>query len=239
MKVGVPKKSILDRINSEDGYKNYMKEKFISYGIPGSHELDKISKHDKDIPTSRTAQRIAKHISIKNGVLGKINNLEVFYRLFDIDYMDKRKSKEFSDNRIYIQRRNRIKECEMYKFLLKKFGEVNVHVQSPYFDGSLMRSDFKVYREDGTFFFVDVFYAKSHNGFLSMINSKHKKNINIDHQLFYVVMSDLYKSKEGVYSGNKEIMFEQETIDEHLKLKKNKMRKNEKVCGFEYFKSIA
>ena len=66
---------------------------------------------------------------------------------------------------------------EIYEILVKKFGKMSVHRESPYGDNSKERSDFEVYHKKGIFY-IDAFHPSSKQSFFSCLNFKIKRYNN-------------------------------------------------------------
>lgn len=110
-------------------------------------------------------------------------------------------------------------ELELYKLLVQKYGECNVHRQSPYVPDKMLRSDFKLFFPDGQSIFIDTFYPENKRSLSGCVSIKQNKLKNIDakQQIYFAVM-------------NKDMS--QEFIDMYVSMKKNKLPENIKVISY-------
>ena len=115
-----------------------------------------------------------------------------------------------------------IDDVRVYDLLVEKYGEVNVHRQSPYFTNKLHRSDFKIFQDKKEPFFIDIFYPANLRNLTSCLNLKQSKieKINVTEPVYFVVM-------------NSDIT--QPQIDTLLSRKKNPLPLNIKVFAFDNF----
>lgn len=154
------------------------------------------------IPSSRTIQR----------KFGGIKTLRKLIGLADED-IDQRSGTQRLSRITEMGERSFENENEIYKKLCTKYGEKNVHRQSPYNNDRIFRTDFKVYLPDGTKKCIDVFYPADRISLLGCINSKQKKveQLETNDIIYFVVM-------------NKEIT--QQMINTIIEHKKNKLHSN-------------
>lgn len=67
-----------------------------------------------------------------------------------------------------------IEQNKIYKKLLPIFREYYIHQQAPYGDNGRMRSDFKIFHSQGSFY-VDIFFADNLRNMTGCINAKLRK----------------------------------------------------------------
>lgn len=130
---------------------------------------------------------------------------------------------EYSSQRAHMinQRAHKI-EKEVYKYLIKIFGQPFVHREYFFNDDRRNRTDFYVYHNKGTFS-VDTFYPNSLINLNNCLNSKLSayKNLNIEYPIIFLMMNDLISEEE---------------ITSLIENKKNKLRPNQSIMTFKQFK---
>lgn len=131
---------------------------------PTSHDIDSLKeKHPHIFPSSRNIQR-------HGGII-------VFYNSLGLHYIDARTGIRRAKVATDAIKKSQSLDMEFSKRLVGKYGRSNVHLQSPYnSEGkTLHRSDFKVYKPDGSIFFIDLFFAQDMNSLMGCVNLKVKK----------------------------------------------------------------
>lgn len=99
-----------------------------------------------------------------------------FYKLLGLDYTDARTGSRRSQVAIAASKKSQSVDVLFSKRLVKRYGEANVHWQSPYNKGmSLHRSDFRVYKKDGKSFFIDLFFPRDIESLIGCVNIKLRK----------------------------------------------------------------
>lgn len=175
---------------------------------PTAQEIDKF----EFLPSSRSIQR--KFGGIVN--VRKQLNLSGQHNFTEGSHSSKRSFK--------INKRAHYTEKEIYRYLVNRFGTHFVHREYFPLDDRRSRVDFFVYHKQGAFL-VDVFYPDSRPNLIGCLNSKMNK----------------YKEAQNEYpviflQMNKEInSFELEDI---VKNKKNKLKRNQYLMDIESFKSF-
>jgi hypothetical protein len=100
-----------------------------------------------------------------------------FYQFLGLKYTDARTGARRANVATDANRKSQSLDVELSLRLVAAYGDANVHWQSPYnkTGTSLHRADFKVYRPDGTFFFVDQFFPKDIASLQGCVNIKMAK----------------------------------------------------------------
>ncbi len=119
--------------------------------------------------------------------------------------------------------KSKAEEQRLKKILVKAFGLVMVHEQSPYGDNYNMRSDFRIfYEKDGELksFFIDTFYPTTRNSLTSCINIKLKKfrSLQTESPIFFVnankeldeIVKVLHKTRRVILPDNISVITEEE-----------------------------
>lgn len=174
------------------------------YGrLPGTNDFKSIP----GFPNPRTIQR-------RGGI-------EKFYENLGIEYEKRTKGPARAAAALRANQNSFHSENDFYKYLVKLFGELSVHRQSPYstLKNSVCRSDFKVYTKTKPFF-VDVFSASDMHNFAGCVNIKLKKLIAIDADPAF----DIY-----LVSLNEEFVTS-DSIKYFLEHRKNPIPANIKIC---------
>ena len=153
--------------------------------LPTTHEINSI----EGLPSSKWVQR---HGGIIN-----------FYRSLGLPYEDARTGARRAANAFSGNLRSQSNDISFSQQLVNRYGESNVHWQSPYNKGeTLHRSDFKVFTSPKKFFFVDLFFAKDMNSLAGCLNLKLKKlsKINIDKSapIYLIACNSEYVNPDSV-----------------------------------------
>jgi hypothetical protein len=139
------------------------------------------SKHN-EYPTTNAIKKLC--ASKENrGVIPSIKWIQrkggiiPFYQLLGLHYTDARTGARRGAIATSANKKSQSLDVKLSKQFIEKFGESNVHWQSPYNSRgiSLHRSDFKIYRKDGSYFFVDLFFPQDMDSLQGCVNSKIKK----------------------------------------------------------------
>jgi hypothetical protein len=149
--------------------------------LPNSKEFQKLYKEHREIPHIRVVQR-------KGGIIK-------FYSLLGLAYTDQRTGELRAQVTLLGNHRAYANQNQLYKELVKKFKEQNVHQQSPYPTDTptLKRADFRVYTRSRNFS-VDVFYPSDMDSLRGCVGIKLKSLATIelkkDHIVYFVVMNE-------------------------------------------------
>lgn len=171
---------------------------------PMTNEFKQLKKIHKEIFPS------VKWIQNKGGIV-------VFYRSLGIEYLDARTGVRRSDVAKNANKKSQSLDVTFSELLVEKYGEKNVHWQALYNKGlTLHRSDFKVYKPDGTFFFIDLFFPKDVDSLVGCVNLKIKKlsKVKID------------KSAPIYFISCNEVDISPSQVERYLLSRKNPIPKN-------------
>lgn len=148
---------------------------------PTTNDIGRLKVNHPAVPTAKWIQR-------HGGLIRFYNSLGLYY-------VDARTGLRRAGVAISSIKKSQSKDLLFSKALVEKFGESNVHWQSPYNKGlTLHRSDFRVYKPDGSFFFIDLFFPKDMDSFQGCVGIKVRKleKISVDQNapIFFVSCND-------------------------------------------------
>jgi hypothetical protein len=138
--------------------------KNINGEYPNTNQINKIKGV---LPSSKWIQR-------HGGII-------IFYKSLGLHYIDARTGIRRAKVATDANKKSQSNDIAFSKALVDAYGERSIHWQSPYNKGkSLHRSDFKVYKKNGDFFFIDLFFPQDMDSFVGCINTKLKKLSSIE-----------------------------------------------------------
>lgn len=188
----------------KEGFERFFRE---NGHYPTAHEIDSCDY----LPRTRTIQRN----------YGGLPNLR---KALGFEILDYTKGEVRKETAIMCNKRANENENEIYKYLVEKFGEISVHREYRFTDGS-HRSDFYIFKK----FIVDVFYPKDKYSFLACLNSKIKKyNLLAENNFILLPVIFLQMNKD----------LSSELIKNIVTNKKNKLHKNQSVMCVDEFKNF-
>jgi hypothetical protein len=162
-----------------------------------SHPLH-LSEQSRLAPILAKLMPGTKEIKAATGIPPKAierhGGIEAFYALFGISYSDRRRGPLRAAIANEANRLSEADDSNFYLTLVKKFGEVAVHRQSPY-PGGLYRSDYKVFPKNKAPFHVDIFRPMDMHTFTGCVNIKLRKLSAIDFiatPVWFVSMNEDY-----------------------------------------------
>lgn len=142
--------------------------------------LEEYKTKNGEYPTTNTINKIrgvlptSKWIQRRGGIIQ-------FYNSLGLHYIDARTGIRRAKVANDANRKSQSNDLALSKALVSTYGERNVHWQSPYNKGLTMhRSDFRIYKQNGDFFFIDLFFPKDMDSFVGCVNMKLKKLSKIE-----------------------------------------------------------
>jgi hypothetical protein len=152
---------------------------------------------------------------------GKISD---FRKKYNLGYEDYTKGDYRSDVARAATLKSSTDEEDLYKFLISKYGEVNVHRNPSLYSNTKHTGDFFIYKSGVPAFMIDVFYPNSLCSFKGCINIKKKKYDSYDRcPVIFVQLNPNIK---------------EEDMDDVLNKKKIKLNPNIRVMSITKFKSV-
>lgn len=198
--------------------------------------LKKFKTKHGEYPTTNEMKKLT---AANRGVIPSIKWIQnsggiiEFYRSLGLNYTDARTGARRGNVAMVANKKSQSLDTEFSKQLVDMFGESNVHWQAPYNKGkTLHRSDFKVYKKDGTFFFIDLFFPKDEESFAGCVNLKLKKLAQIE----------IEKNAPVYFISCNEETTSPYTVYHFIKVRKTSIRENIKLIhiseAFDHFTNI-
>ena len=150
--------------------------------------------------------------------------LSNFRKALGLEILDYTKGEVRKKTVIMANKRANENENEVYKYLVEKFGEVNVHREHRFTDGS-HRSDFYIFKK----FIVDVFYPKNKASLFGCLNVKIKKYNMLAEGNFILLPVIFLQMNKDLSPG---------MVKKIVANKKNKLHKNQSVMCIDEFKDF-
>lgn len=185
-------KQLIERFNREHGR------------YPSSYDFDKTEY----LPNAKYIQRNY------GGIIKLKKDLGLSFEEHDLRRGLKRSEKA----RIAMNKSN-VDEDELYKLFIRKFGERNVHRESPYTNSGKIRSDFIIYYhpKNDERVAIDIFYPENIPSLIGCINHKLNK-MDFSKLKYEVLLVNLNESLDYI-------------LNEKMENKKIRLSSNVKVVG--------